>query len=79
MQPTHETSDRLMAEKRLGPNPPRGAYVWQSVLKSGAKLAFGSGLSGRIAPIPSRGTCRRDQQAGHERPAAGRMDPGANG
>jgi predicted amidohydrolase YtcJ len=42
MQPTHQTSDRLMAEKRLGPNRLAGAYAWQSVLKSGAKLAFGS-------------------------------------
>ncbi|MES2137907.1 MAG: amidohydrolase, partial [Pseudomonadota bacterium] len=42
MQPTHQTSDRLMAEKRLGPNRLAGAYAWQMVLKSGAKLAFGS-------------------------------------
>jgi len=42
MQPTHQTSDRLMAEARLGPNRLAGAYAWQSVLKSGAKLAFGS-------------------------------------
>jgi predicted amidohydrolase YtcJ len=42
MQPTHQTSDRLMAQKRLGPNRLAGAYAWQSVLKSGAKLAFGS-------------------------------------
>jgi predicted amidohydrolase YtcJ len=42
MQPTHQTSDRLMAEKRLGPNRLKGAYAWQMVLKSGAKLAFGS-------------------------------------
>ena len=42
MQPTHQTSDRLMAEKRLGPNRLAGAYAWQTVLKSGAKLAFGS-------------------------------------
>ena len=42
MQPTHQTSDRLMAEKRLGPNRLTGAYAWQTVLKSGAKLAFGT-------------------------------------
>ena len=42
MQPTHQTSDRLMAEARLGPNRLGGAYAWQSVLKSGARLAFGS-------------------------------------
>ena len=42
MQPTHQTSDRLMAEARLGPNRLAGAYAWQTVLKSGARLAFGS-------------------------------------
>jgi len=42
MQPVHQTSDRLMAEKRLGPGRLAGAYAWQSVLKSGARLAFGS-------------------------------------
>ena len=42
MQPTHQTSDRLMAEKRLGPDRLKSAYAWQSVLKSGARIAFGS-------------------------------------
>ena len=42
MQPTHQTSDRLMAEKRLGPDRLAGAYAWQSMLKTGARLAFGS-------------------------------------
>jgi hypothetical protein len=42
MQPVHQTSDRLMAEKRLGPNRLTGAYAWQSLLKSDARLAFGT-------------------------------------
>ena len=42
MQPTHQTSDRLMAEKRLGPNRVTGAYAWHSILSSGGRLAFGS-------------------------------------
>ena len=42
MQPTHQTSDRLMAEKRLGPDRLKGSYAWQTVLKSGARLAFGT-------------------------------------
>ena len=42
MQPTHQTSDRLMAEARLGPNRLAGAYAWKTVLKTGAKLAFGT-------------------------------------
>jgi predicted amidohydrolase YtcJ len=42
MQPVHQASDRLMAEKRLGPDRLAGAYAWQSIVKSGGKLAFGS-------------------------------------
>jgi predicted amidohydrolase YtcJ len=42
MQPTHQTSDRTMAEARLGPDRLGGAYAWQSLARSGAKLAFGS-------------------------------------
>lgn len=42
MQPVHQTSDRLMAEARLGPDRLAGAYAWRSMLKNGAKLAFGS-------------------------------------
>jgi hypothetical protein len=42
MQPTHQTSDRLMAEARLGTKRLAGAYAWQSVLKSGGRLAFGT-------------------------------------
>lgn len=42
MQPTHQTSDRTMAEARLGPDRLAGAYAWASMLKNGAVLAFGS-------------------------------------
>jgi predicted amidohydrolase YtcJ len=42
MQPTHETSDRTMAEARLGPDRLAGAYAWNSMLRNGGKLAFGS-------------------------------------
>jgi predicted amidohydrolase YtcJ len=42
MQPTHATSDRTMAEARLGPARLAGAYAWNSMLKNGGKLAFGS-------------------------------------
>jgi predicted amidohydrolase YtcJ len=42
MQPTHQTSDRLMAEKRLGLSRLKCAYAWQSMLRTGAKLAFGT-------------------------------------
>lgn len=42
MQPVHQTSDRTMAEARLGPDRLTGAYAWNSILKSGGRLAFGS-------------------------------------
>ncbi|NML06465.1 amidohydrolase [Sphingomonas sp. G-3-2-10] len=42
MQPVHQTSDRAMAEARLGPDRLAGAYAWRSMLRNGAKLAFGS-------------------------------------
>jgi predicted amidohydrolase YtcJ len=42
MQPAHQTGDRTMAEARLGQQRLTGAYAWASMLKNGAKLAFGS-------------------------------------
>ena len=42
MQPLHQTSDRLMAEARLGPDRLDGAYPWRSVMKVGGRLALGS-------------------------------------
>ena len=42
MQPVHQTSDRLMAEARLGPDRLAGAYAWRSMLQNGVSLAFGS-------------------------------------
>lgn len=42
MQPTHQTSDRLMAEIRLGPDRLHGAYAWNTLEKLGVSLAFGS-------------------------------------
>ncbi len=42
MQPVHQTSDRTMAEVRLGPERLQGAYAWNSMLHNGVPLAFGS-------------------------------------
>ena len=42
MQPVHQTSDRLMAEARLGTGRLGGAYAWHSMQVAGARLAFGS-------------------------------------
>jgi predicted amidohydrolase YtcJ len=65
MQPTHQTSDRLMAGKRLGPKRLAGAYAWQTVLKSGAHLAFGSDFpveSPNPFPGLSAAVSRQDMQ-----------------
>ncbi|WP_108791695.1 amidohydrolase family protein [Erythrobacter sp. Alg231-14] len=42
MQPLHQTSDRTMAEARLGEDRLGGAYAWRSILEVGGRLAFGS-------------------------------------
>jgi predicted amidohydrolase YtcJ len=42
MQPTHATSDKAMAESRLGEKRLAGAYAWKTILNSGARLAGGS-------------------------------------
>jgi predicted amidohydrolase YtcJ len=42
MQPVHQTSDRLMAEARLGPDRLAGAYAWRSIAATGAPMVFGS-------------------------------------
>jgi hypothetical protein len=54
MQPSHETNDMRWAEQRLGAERSKGAYAWNSLMKSGAKLAFGTDYS--VEPInPFRG------------------------
>lgn len=66
MQPTHQTSDRLMAQARLGPDRLIGAYAWRSLEQAGAALAFGSdapveppeplaGLAAAISRIDAEG------------------------
>jgi predicted amidohydrolase YtcJ len=53
MQPVHQTSDRVMAEARLGPARLAGAYAWASMLKNGSHLAFGSDVPVESAnPFP---------------------------
>jgi predicted amidohydrolase YtcJ len=65
MQPTHQTSDRLMAEKRLGPDRLAGAYAWQTVEKLGIPLAFGTDFPVESAnPFPglAAGISRQDME-----------------
>lgn len=49
MQPVHQTSDREMAEKRLGPSRLAGAYAWKTIQASGARIAFGSDVPVELA------------------------------
>jgi len=42
MQPSHATSDHVMAVARLGPNRLGGAYAWKAMLDNKVPLAFGS-------------------------------------
>lgn len=42
MQPTHATSDMGWAQQRVGAERVKGAYAWQRLLQSGARLALGS-------------------------------------
>jgi predicted amidohydrolase YtcJ len=42
MQPTHATSDKNMAETRVGPERIKGAYAWRTFLQQGSRIACGS-------------------------------------
>lgn len=42
MQATHATSDKNMAEDRVGPDRIKGAYAWQKLLQANAVIAAGS-------------------------------------
>ena len=49
MQPTHCITDKRFAEKRIGLERCKGAYAWQSLLKAGVHVAFGTDWS--VEPI----------------------------
>ncbi len=74
MQPVHETSDRLMAEARLGPSRLAGAYAWNSVLKTGGKLAFGSDAPVEL-PDPWAGLAAAITRQGPDGEPAGGWQP----
>jgi predicted amidohydrolase YtcJ len=42
MQPTHATSDKNMAEQRVGAERMKGAYAWRTFLQQGSRIACGS-------------------------------------
>jgi hypothetical protein len=52
-QPLHQSSDRLMAEARMGIERLGGAYAWRSVLAQGGRLAFGSDAPVEPANTPA--------------------------
>jgi len=49
MQPTHATSDKNMAEDRLGKARMQGAYAWQTLLDQGTIIAAGSDFPVELA------------------------------
>jgi predicted amidohydrolase YtcJ len=49
MQPTHATSDKNMAENRIGKERLKGAYAWQTFLKQGSKVVSGSDFPVELA------------------------------
>ena len=49
MQPTHATSDKNMAEDRLGKKRMEGAYAWKTLLDSGTPLPLGSDFPVELA------------------------------
>ncbi len=49
MQPTHTTSDKNMAESRLGKKRMQGAYAWQTLLQSGIPIPLGSDFPVELA------------------------------
>ena len=71
MQPTHETSDWRMAEKRLGPDRLRGAYAWATMATEHVPLAFGSDYPTE-SPNPFPGLAAAvSREDAHGEPAGG--------
>lgn len=74
MQPVHQTSDRLMAEARLGPNRLAGAYAWKSLKTAGVRLAFGSDAPVEL-PDPWAGIAAAISREGADVQPAGGWQP----
>ena len=74
MQPTHQTSDRLMAERGSASNRLSGRLRVADGSRSGA-IRSRSVRTSRSNPQPLPRPVRGGQPAGHERPAAGRLAP----
>src|SRR4029079_14141305 len=77
MQPTQCTSDMYWAEKRLGPERIKGAYLWKTFLERGVAIAGGSDAPvEKITVLPGlyAAVTRQDAKG---RPARGWAPPGA--
>jgi predicted amidohydrolase YtcJ len=74
MQPVHQTSDRLMAEARLGPQRLAGAYAWASIKRAGGTLAFGSDAPVEL-PDPWAGFAAAISREGPDSQPAGGWQP----
>lgn len=74
MQPVHQTSDRIMAEARLGPDRLAGAYPWKSLKAAGVRLAFGSDAPVE-APDPWAGLAAAISRQGPDGEPAGGWQP----
>ncbi len=67
MQPNHLLTDRKWAEDRLGPARARYSYAWNSFLKAGVPLAFGTDYP--VEPItPFRGLYAAVTRQGEQPP-----------
>ena len=54
MQPSHQTTDMRWAEDRIGTERIKGAYAWNTMLRDGVRLAFGTDYP--VEPVsPFRG------------------------
>ena len=72
MQPIHQTSDRLMAEARMGIERLQGAYAWRCDARQPRAARLRLRFPGR-EPQPVPRPRRRDQPRGCARAAAGRL------
>ncbi len=75
MQPTHATSDKNMAESRLGAARLAGAYAWQTLIASGARFAGGSDFPVE-SPNPFYGLYSAVTRQDHDGQPAGGWRPG---
>ena len=77
MQSTHATSDKNMAQDRLGPIRIQGAYAWRKLMESGARIANGSDFPVE-SPNPFYGLHAAVTRQDHENQPAGGWYPEEN-